>query len=351
LRIAVVAPPYYEIPPQGYGGIERVCHALVVGLLERGHDVTLIAAGGDHTDARFVPTFPEAQVEGSEFETTIELLHAVRAATALEWLELDVVHDHSRAGPLLAASRRTPTVATVHGPMRGAESQREVFAELGRSVSLVAISEAQRHDAPELNWVGRVYNGIDVGSYPYRTDKDDYVLVLSRLHPQKGIDIAIDAALKAGRRIVVAGSWTIPTERAWFEDLIRPRLGPGVEWVGEVEGEAKRELLAGAACLLFPARWAEPFGLAMVEAMACGTPVVGLRAGSVPEVVDHGRTGVICDRPGELPEAIAAAVALDPHACRARAGELFSADRMVAGYEALYQAVVRSADSGRSPRP
>jgi glycosyltransferase involved in cell wall biosynthesis len=348
LRIAVVAPPYYEIPPQRYGGIERVCHSLVIGLLERGHDVTLIAAGGDHTDARFIPTFPDAQVEGSEFETTIELLHAMRAAAALERLDVDVVHDHSRAGPLMAASRQTPTVATVHGPMVGAESQREFFAELGRKVSLVAISEVQRHAAPELNWVGRVYNGIDVDSYPFRADKDDYVLVLSRLHPQKGVDIAIDAALEAGRRIVVAGSWTIPAERAWFETQIRPRIGPGVECVGEVGGNAKRDLLARAACLVFPARWAEPFGLAMIEAMACGTPVVGLRAGSVPEVVEQGRTGLICERPDELAVAIDTAVSLDPHACRNRVLELFSAERMVADYEALYRVLVQSAELQRA---
>lgn len=342
MRVAIVAPPYYEIPPTGYGGTERVCHLLVVGLLERGHEVTLIAAGGDHTDARFVSTFPETQVEGSESETTIELLHATRAAGALERLDVDVVHDHSRAGPLTAASRRTPTVATVHGPLTGADSQRELFAALSRSISLVAISDAQRRDAPELNWAGRVYNGIDVDAYPFRADKDDYVLCLGRTHPQKGVDLAIDAARAADRRIVVAGSWTIPAERAWFEEHIRPRIGPGVEWVGEVSGDAKRELLAGASCLVFPAQWAEPFGLAMVEAMACGTPVVGLRAGSVPEVVEDGRTGVVCDEPAELAAAIVAADEIDRGACRARVAEAFSAKRMVAGYEAVYAELVQA---------
>jgi glycosyltransferase involved in cell wall biosynthesis len=297
-----------------------------------------------------VPTFPEVQLEGSEFDTAIELVHAARAAAAIERLDVDLVHDHSRAGPLTAASRRSPTVVTVHGPVAGAESQRELFGALGQSISLVAISDAQRHEAPELNWAGRVYNGIDAGAYPFRADKDDYMLILGRLHPSKGVDLAIDAAREAGRRIIVAGGWTIPAERAWFEQEIRPRIGPGVEWIGEVVEDTKRELLAGAACLLFPARWPEPFGLAMAEAMACGTPVVGLRAGSVPEIVDDGRTGIVCDRPDELAAGIAAADALDPQVCRTHALELFSAERMVAGYETLYRALVRRGGQGTAAR-
>jgi glycosyltransferase involved in cell wall biosynthesis len=343
LRIAIVAPPFYEVPPPAYGGTERVCYLLAQGLVDRGHDVTLIAAGGHHTRARFVATFPEAQKEGADNATEVEVLHAARAAIALADLQPDVVHDHTMAGPLTAASRAAPTVSTVHAAVVGPDSHAEALLVLGRWVSLVAISEAHRRGAPHLNWVATVHNGIPVEEYPFRADKEDYVLYLGRLSPHKGVHLAIDAARAAGRRLVIAGSWTIPFEEVYFRQEIRPRLGPGVEWVGEVGTAERNRLLAGAACLLYPLRWQEPFGLAIVEAMACGTPVVGLRAGSLPELVVEGETGLLRDTPSELPEAIHLATGLDPRRCRAHAARRFDATRMVEGYEAVYRRLLAGA--------
>jgi glycosyltransferase involved in cell wall biosynthesis len=340
LRVAVVAPPFYEVPPRTYGGTETVCHLLVEGLMSRGYDVTLVAAGASDTGARLIRTFEEPQGEGTANETTIEVVHAARAAAALEDLKPNLVHDHSRVGPLTAAARRNPTLVTVHAAVAGPQSQRDSFGALGRWVSLVALSDAQRASAPRLNWVGRVYNGIAVEDYPLRERKEDYVVVLGRLSPYKGVHLAIDAARAAGWRIVVAGTWTIPGENVYFEEHVRPRLGDGVEWIGEIRGTAKAELLAGAACLLFPVQWNEPFGLVMIEAMACGTPVVALRAGSVPEVVVDGVTGLICNRPADLPSAIASAVRLDARHCRDHVIRNFSAERMVQNYEMLYQMVL-----------
>jgi glycosyltransferase involved in cell wall biosynthesis len=339
--VVIVAPPFYEVPPHGYGGTERVCHTLVEGLVGRGHDVTLVAAGPNHTRAGFVQTFTDAQGEGTASEANVEVIHAARAAAAIEALKPVLVHDHSRAAPLTASGRPSPTLVTVHTALAGPESGRDVYEALGRWASLVALSKAHRASAPELNWAGHVYNGIDVDRYPLREHKDDYVVVLGRISPYKGVHLAIDAARAAGRPIIVAGSWTIPGEDVYFEEQVRPRIGAGVDFVGEVHGPAKAELLAHAACLLFPVQWNEPFGLVMLEAMACGTPVVALRAGAVPEVVVDGETGVICDRAEELAPAIAAAAGMNAHRCREHVTHNFSGDRMVAEYEMLYRAALQ----------
>jgi glycosyltransferase involved in cell wall biosynthesis len=337
LRIAVVAPPYYELPPLAYGGIERVCWSLAEGLVERGHDVTLVGAGVSTSRARFVATFPETQQEGTPSEATIEVLHAARAAAALEGLDLDVVHDHSRTGPLLARSRTAPTLVTVHAALAGPESHLELYTALARSAKLAALSEAQRRAAPQLPWAGVVPNGIDVDAHPYRAEKDDFVLFFGRMSRHKGVHLAIRAARETGRRLVIAGTWTIPEEQAYFEAEVRPHLGPDVEWVGSIAGEARTDLLASAQCLLFPVEWEEPFGLVMLEAMACGTPVVALRAGSVPEVVADGETGIVCADARELTSGIEAATRLDCARCRAHVRDRFSAARMVERYQALYR--------------
>jgi glycosyltransferase involved in cell wall biosynthesis len=340
LRVAVVAPPFYEVPPLGYGGTELVCFLLVEGLVDRGHDVVLVAAGPNRTRARFVATFDEPQPEDATSAGEVEIVHAARTAAALEGLNVDVVHDHSRAGPLTARSRPAPTIATAHGAVSGPDSQAELYAALGRFASLVAISDAQRRGAPELPWIATVHNGIPVSEYPFRAEKEDYVLVLGRISAHKGIHLAIDAAATAGCPVVLAGNWTVPAERAYFDEHVRPRLGSGVEWRGEVGGAEKRELLAHASCLLFAAEWDEPFGLVLVEAMACGTPVVALRAGAVPELVFDGETGILCDGPAELAAGIEAARGLDPARCREHTRARFGVERMVAGYEAVYRHVL-----------
>ena len=342
LRIAIVAPPFYVLPPPAYGGIERVCFWLAEGLVDRGHDVTLVGAGESPTRARFLPTFAEPKPEGSEEEATVELLHAARAAAALATLDLDVVHDHTRAGPLTAVARPVPTLVTAHLAVAGPEQETELYEAVGRLASLVAISAAQRRAAPHLNWAGTVANGIPVGEYPFVAEKDDFVLYLGRMSAQKGVHLAIAAAREAGRRLIVAGAWTTPSERAYFERDVRPRIDEGVQWVGEVSGARRTELLSRAGCVLFPARWEEPFGLVLAEASACGTPVVALRAGAVPEIVADGETGFVCESPSELTAAIHAATALDPFRCRARAAARFAVERMVEGYEVIYRRLAQA---------
>jgi glycosyltransferase involved in cell wall biosynthesis len=315
-----------------------MCYWLAEGLVARGHDVTLIGAGRRHTSARFVSTCDEPPTARLG-EAYPEVIHLAEAARALEVAEVEVVHDHTLAGVLLAYGRTAPTVVTAHGPVNGDAAA--YYRRLGKRISLVGISDAQRRSAPELPWVGTVYNGIPVEEYPFSERKDDFVAFLGRMSPEKGAPIAIDAARAAGVPIVVAAKCNEVAERSYFEAFVRPKLGPGVEWIGEADTATKKDLLARARCLVFPIQWEEPFGIVMVEAMACGTPVVALDGGSVPEVVVDGVTGVICHQPEELPEAIRSAERLSPAACRAQARR-FDIARMAEGYEAVYSESLRS---------
>jgi glycosyltransferase involved in cell wall biosynthesis len=338
LRIAMVAPPWFEVPPLAYGGIESVVADLVDGLVARGHEVVLIAAGRARTKAqRFVATYDEPP-SGRLGDPMPEVRHIAAAAKALESVEVDIVHDHTLAGPLLARARRAPTVVTAHGPVSGEPGN--YLAELGDSIEVVAISHAQARERDDINWVATIHNAIDVDSFPLGAGNGGYVLFLGRFNPDKGAHLAIDAARKAERRILLAGKLNEAAEHAYFEAEIQPRLGPGVEYVGEADAKTKRELLAGAESLLFPVCWQEPFGIVMIEAMACGTPVVALGRGSVPEVVTDGETGIVVSQPFELPAAIEAATRIDRRTCRAHAKARFDVPVMVAKYEAVYRTLV-----------
>jgi glycosyltransferase involved in cell wall biosynthesis len=341
LRIAMVVPPYFPVPPDAYGGIESVAADLVDALVDRGHEVILLGAGGHSTRAqRFLASYrvpPTAQLG----QPVPELIHAAKAGRFLNDLAVDLVHDHTLAGPLLARGRPVPTVVTVHGPVDGELG--EYYRALGATVRLVAISSAQRAAAPDLPWIATVHNAIRVGTFPFRAGKENFALFLGRFHPSKAPHLAIDAARAAGLPIILAGKCSEPAERAYFAAEVEPRLGQDATVFGVADAAAKRDLLARAACLVFPVCWEEPFGLVMIEAMACGTPVVALRRGSVPEVVADGHTGIVADDPAALPEAIARARHLDPAACRAHVEERFSVPALAAGYEAVYRRVLAEA--------
>jgi glycosyltransferase involved in cell wall biosynthesis len=335
LHIAMVAPPYFGVPPRDYGGVEVVVADLVDALVARGHEVTLVGAGEHATTAqRYIAT---SQVGSADRlgELMPELVHAAKAASILATLNADVIHDHTLAGPLTARGQLTPTVVTLHGPVSGDRS--EYYQALRGTVRLIAISSAQRSAAPDLPWAATVHNAIRPETFPFRKEKHNYVLFLGRFHPEKAPHVAIDAARAAGMPIVLAGKCSEEIEQAYFHREIEPRIGPDVTIFGVADATAKRRLLARAACLLFPIAWDEPFGLVVIEAMACGTPVVALRRGAVPELVIDGRTGIIVDHPAELTQGIALARQLDPAACRKHVETSFSVDVMADGYEAVYQ--------------
>jgi glycosyltransferase involved in cell wall biosynthesis len=346
MRVVLVAPPYYEIPPRGYGGTELICYLLAEGLVDRGHDVTVVGTGPRHTRARFIATFPEPQPEGGPAAAGIEARHAALAAAAIRRIGPDLVHVHTTGLPDLPG--RMPAVLTVHSAVRGPDATSARLDELARRAALVAISRAQAASAPRAGWAAVVPNGIDLSRYPVGRERENLVVYLGRISPHKGTRLAIDAARAAGRPLVIGGGGTIPAERAYLDAEIMPCLGPDVRWLGELDFDRKVRLLGRAACLVFPARWDEPFGLVLVEAMACGTPVAALAAGAVPELVADGETGILCREPAGLGAAIGLAARLDPARCRARAERLFSAGRMVTDYENVYRRLI-SAPGSRPP--
>jgi len=341
LRIGMIAPPWFALPPAGYGGTEAVVAGLVDKLVERGHEIVLVGAGENGTAAQEFHAVYETPPTARLGEPVPEAVAAAFARRVLADAGVDVIHDNTLCGPLLATGRDVPTVLTMHGPVTGENGWYHEL--LGRTVSVVAISDAQRRGNPRINWCGTVHNAIDVASFPLQTAKDDYVLWIGRFSPDKAPHLAIDAAREAGRPILLAGKLNEPAEHAYFDAEIRPRLGAGAEYVGEADATMKRELFAGARSLVFPIQWEEPFGMVMVEAMACGTPVVATRRGSVPEVVADGETGVIVPADADargIAAAIDAADDLDPLACRRHAERRFDLAVMAEGYERVYRSLL-----------
>ncbi len=341
LRIVLVAPPYFDVPPSGYGGVEAVVADLADMLVARGHRVTLLGAGQPGTAAKFVALWDRTMAHRLG-EPYPEVMHALKVRSAIADIAacdgVDIVHDHTFAGPINAPVYRAlgvPTVVTVHGPID--DDLYPYYRELGGDVGLVAISDRQRELAPDLNWIGRVHNALRIDDWPFQTDKREYALFLGRYAPYKGAHLALQAAHAAGIPLVLAGKCNEPAEKEYFEDCVRPLLTDDDHVFGEADAVSKRRLLAGARCLLFPIQWEEPFGIVMIEAMVCGTPVVALRGGAVAEVVVDGVTGFVRDRVEELPAAIEGCRTLDPQACRQHVAAHFDVARFASSYEQIYR--------------
>lgn len=355
IRIVLVAPPYFDVPPSGYGGVEAVVADLADTLVARGHHVTLLGAGKPGTAADFVPLWDRTLPDrlGQPYP---EVMHALKVRSAVTRIAatdgVDIVHDHTFAGPINAPAYhalRVPTVVTVHGPID--DDLYPYYRELSGDVGLVAISDRQKELAPDLNWVGRVHNALRIDEWPFETEKHDYALFLGRYAPYKGAHLAVRAAHEAGIPLVLAGKCSEPAEKEYFEECVRPLLTDSDHVFGEADAVSKRKLLSRARCLLFPIGWEEPFGIVMIEAMACGTPVVALRGGAVPEVIVDGVTGVVCEDAAELPAAIDRAQALDPHACRQHVAANFDVAQFGSAYEQIYRGVLgRAADAYRGGR-
>jgi glycosyltransferase involved in cell wall biosynthesis len=339
MRIAILSPVWFPVPPTGYGGIEWVVSLLADGLTEAGHDVTLFASGDSRslaTISSLYPDAPSAQIG----QTSVELSHALSCLARAG--DFDVVNDHS--GPLAAALGglvSTPVVHTVHGPLSEAELRTyRAIAEIAPRVGLISLSENQRRPGPDLPWVANIHNALDLDSYPLHEERGEYLLFLGRMSPDKGAHRAIEVARAAGVPIKLAGKKREHAEQAYFDEVVRPLLGDDAEYVGETTHALKVDLLQNARATLFPIDWEEPFGLVMIESMACGTPVVATRRGAVPEVVAHGRSGVIVDDWHDMAAALADADALEPDACRSWVEEHFSAERMTRDYAAAYEQVL-----------
>lgn len=342
MRIAQLAPPWISVPPAGYGGTERVVQQLCDGLTERGHEVVLYASGDSRTRAELRSIFP-AQAPHAMGQTSYDARHVAFAFRDIAADRFDLVHDHSGfLGVAFGRCLPAPIVHTVHGAFN-AETY-PFYQQFAGAVSYVAISKAQRAMAPPgMKWAGVVYNGIETRDWPFSAEKDDYLFAFGRICKAKGFHLSIEAALRTGRKLVIAGV-VQDAGREYFESQVRPYIdGEQIIYEGEVNEERWRRLFARARAFLFPITWAEPFGLVMIEALAAGTPVIALRRGSVEEVVEHGKTGFICDSLDDIVAAVARLDEINPHACRRAAEERFAVGRMVAAYEAVYRRVLTQA--------
>lgn len=342
LRIALVAPPWYPVPPVGYGGTELVVYLLAEQLAARGHEVTVFGRQGGGDSFELIPLAPPSWTDdlGERAQMAREVTYLHRAYELIRHRAFDVVHENSGyVGMLLAASVRlqSAVVATLHGDLTEADGL--FLGSIDREVDLVAISGAQQASVTQVRWAGVVHNAVDERDLALGDGSGGYLVELARICPDKGQDVAIEVARRAGRRLVLAGKVGEGSED-YFREKIEPHLGEDVEWVENVSGRAKAKLLGEAAAMLFPIQWEEPFGLAMVEAMACGTPVVATPRGAAIELIDKNVTGLLAGDVDRLVDAVRRVPELDRGRCREVARERFSAARMAGGYEAVYRAAM-----------
>lgn len=341
LHIAMLAPPWIPVPAPGYGGIEEVVRLLCNGLTARGHAVTLFAPPGSDSPAEVVEVLEEPHPDDIQ-KAHFEADHVSRAfaqidAAAEAGEPFDVIHDHVGHTALAMADRiDTPLVHTLHGPFT--EDACRFYAEHGHKACIVAISRSQLDAAPPEMGGGRVvHNPIETSEWPFQTDKEPFVLWIGRMSPDKGPHRAIVAAREAGVPLVLAGP-VQPGQEEFFAHEVEPHVGKdGIEYFGEADATQKRDLYRRARGLLMPIRWPEPFGLVMVEALACGTPVIAFREGAAPEVVQHGETGYVVDDEREMARAIGRLDELDPAVCRSACETRFGVETVVSAYEEVYR--------------
>jgi glycosyltransferase involved in cell wall biosynthesis len=342
VKIAILAPAWFAVPPTGYGGIEWIVSLLADGLVDAGHDVTLYASGDSRTKAKLEYVFAEAPSRQIG-RTFWELDHA--AACFARASDFEIINDHTGLlGAALGGTTSTPVVHTVHGPLDGEPGEiYEKVARVAPNVGLISISMNQRKPKPDLNWIANCPNALDFSVYPCKPHLGDYLLFLGRMSPDKGAHRAIAVAMAAGLPLKLAGKLQEQKEREYFHELVEPHLVNGIEYLGEVTHGEKVELLQNARATLFPIEWEEPFGLVMIESMACGTPVIATRWGAVPEVIEHGRSGIIVDDYREMADALTDADKLDPNELRRYVEAEFSPERMVRDYLGAYEAAIAAA--------
>ncbi len=343
MKIGIMAGPWLSVPPDGYGGSELVIDALARGFAASGNEVMLWTTGDSTCPVPSAHRYPQAQMPRIG-QIDCEVQHLVDGYQAMwEW-GADIVHDHTTIGPLLARSNGERLVTTTnHGPFDTEAAS--LYRVLAGQVPIVAISRDQASRAPMGSVSTVIHHGIDVDAVPIGDGAGDrfgpYYAFLGRMAPDKGVHTAIAAARAAGVRLLIAAKMRDRAEHRYFAEQVRPLLGDGIDYIGEVGAADKAAFLGAAVALVNPIEWPEPFGLVMVEALAAGTPVITRPIGSAPELIDDGLTGFVADDVAGLTTAIHAAWSLDRSICRAVAVERFSSARMVAEHLAFFEALLR----------
>lgn len=340
MRIAQVAPIVESVPPKKYGGTERVVSALTEELVRRGHEVTLFASGDSTTSAKLASVYPRAirdarlkDIYGPNYWTMLNIGLAYE-----RFADFDIIHDHNGHLSLPTANIcPTPVVMTIHGSFD--PINRQFYTRLGKRVNFVSISHRQAAGAPNLNWKGNVYNGLNMKGFPFSSKEDGYLLYVGRFSYEKGAHLAIEVAQSMNLPLFMAAKLDF-LDLNYYQEYIAQNLGNQIKWVGEVDQEERNKLMSHALCLLHPVTWPEPFGLTMIEAMACGTPVIAFNEGSIPEVVQDGKTGFVVDDIDGMVEAVDKVDKIDRKYCREYVLENFNEKKMTDGYLKIYEEII-----------
>jgi len=345
MRIAQVAPLTEAVPPKLYGGTERVVHWLTEELVALGNDVTLFASGDSQTSAKLDATWPKAlRLDGSVRDpNALHMVMLERVRRKCDDEEFDFLHFHLDYYPWSLFSRQpTPFLTTLHGRLDLPEHQ-PVF-NIFSDVPVISISNAQRRPVPQANWTRTVYHGLPEKLLTPRDVTPGYLAVLGRIAPEKGVDRAIKIAIKCGIPLKIAAKID-RADQDYYDGLIKPLMDhPLIDYIGEIGDHEKSDFLSGAIGLLLPIDWPEPFGLVMIESMACGTPVIAYNRGSVPEIIDEGLTGFIVEDEISAVAAVGRLANLDRAAVRGQFEKRFTARRMALDYLAAYRSLTEAAE-------
>lgn len=341
MKIALVAPQFEAIPPVGYGGTELVVANIAKGLMKKGHDVTVYAAGDSKVKAEVKVVAPKALWKSKRASSPM-----LYQALELDMLreddgKYDIIHNHIDYNLfILTRFLKTPVITTFHGLINRKE-QIALYRRFNKTNNFVSISDDQRRDAKDLNWVSTVYNGIDVSLYSIaKKPSRDYLLWMGRAYAPKGPDLAIEIAKKFGMKLKLVTRIN-PDEQEFFDKALKPHIdGKKVEFVGEVSQKERVTLYQNAYATLMPNRWREPFGLVMTESLACGTPVVGTPLGSIPEIIIEGKVGFMGRDVSSMAKKLKNVEEINPEKCRKRVKEIFSIEAMTEGYLTAYQKVL-----------
>lgn len=348
MRIALLSTFEEPVPPRMYGGTERIVHTLADEWVKLGHDVTLYASGDSKTSAELVACTPRAirALKEARDPTTRQALNLHALANALQDIRdttFDIIHNHFGWQTLLFTSFLDwPMVTTLHGTLDKAMVPTEhKMHNYFRETPFVSISNSQRRHSPKLNYVATVYHGIYPEEYEFNAEPGDYLAFLGRIHPQKGPVHAIKIAKATGQKLIIAAK-TDPAEFAYLRQRVRPLIdGKQIIFIGEVGHEEKVKLLKNAKALLSPLQWDEPFGIVNLEAMACGTPVITMRRGSMPEIIEDGKTGFLCRTAAEMRAAIGKIDTIDRNYCRKFVEKHFTARKMALNYIKVFDKIIR----------
>ena len=336
MQIALIAPPWLPVPPPAYGGTENILDALARGLKRAGHDVVLCTTGDSTCPVTRTSVFREAIGVGPG-NSVDEIRHVLHSYDEIK--DVDVVHDHTLVGPLYSSAfPDLPVVTTNHGPFNA--ELIDLYRVISERVPVIAISRHQASTASGVRIAAVIHHGVGLADFPTGLGGGGYALFLGRMHPGKAPHIAARIAREAGYPLRIAAKMHEPEERAYFDAMVRPLLCDDVTFVGEVDREEKLGLLAQADCLLNPIAWPEPFGMVMLEALACGTPVLTTRFGAAPEIVEDGVVGFVRSTENGLVEALGMVDQIDRTACRERVTQRFSVERMVDDHVAVYEQAV-----------